>query len=487
MIPQSNNSIPQWIYTRAILYYFLVLVLVSTAFFSHHLDIGWIIIGSFEVLIFFGYGSELIKNSTRPERMKSTRRFERKIFRYGLLFRLFAVMAVYYGFMFFYGDAFGFENADAKYYEDVGRELADALRNGSFVDRWNAYYKTTDLSDMGYFTFLSFIYYIFEGNYSVLIPRFINCFVSAYTAILIYRLATRNFGEQIGRMAAIFVMLWPNFWFYCGTQLKEPWMVFFFVLYAEQADHMLRSRQFTAWKIVPLVLLVGLMLTLRTPLALVMILALLFATVMSSSRVVGWGKRVSVGVLAVALLAVTMGSRLEEQSNELMNQARSGQHEQNMGWRAKRDNGNTFAKYASRSVFAPLIFTIPFPTVVETPEQYDLKIVNGGNFCKNITSGFTIFALIVLLLSGDWRKHLIPLALMMGYLAVLAVSTFAQSERFHQPAVPFEMMFAAYGIVNLVQHRSRKKYLQWVSLWYIGIVAICVAWQWFKLAGRGMA
>lgn len=486
MIMQSNNTIPKWIFNRAIQFYFLVLAVASFLFYSHHLDIGWIIIGTFEVLVFFGYGSKLIQD-WREERMRSAKAFERKLFRYGLLFRLFAVMAIYYGFMLYYDDAFGFENADAKYYEDVGLELANALRSGGFVEGWNTYYQTTDLSDMGYFTYLSFIYYIFEGSYAVLVPRFINCLVSAYTVILIYRTAKRNFGEQVGRIAAIFVMLWPNFWFYCGTQLKEPWMVFLFVLYAEQSDQMLRSRQFTAWKIVPLILLVGGMLTLRTPLALVMILSLLFAVVMSSSRVVGWGKRVIVGILTVALLVVTMGNRMEEQARELMNQASSGQQEQNMEWRTKRDNGNAFAKYATRSVFAPLIFTIPFPTVVETPKQYDLKIVNGGNFCKNIMSGFTIFALFVLFLSGDWRKHLIPLALVSGYLVVLALSTFAQSERFHQPAVPFEMMFAAYGIVYIIYHRKRKKFLQWASLWYMGIVVICVAWQWFKLAGRGMA
>lgn len=486
ILPRSNNTIPKWIYTRAIQYYFLVLAVASLMFFSNHLDLGWIAIGTFEILIFFAYAPKLIQD-WREERMRSARAFERNIFRYGLSFRLFAVMAIYWGFMFFYGDAFGFENADAFYYDEVGHDLANSLRSGGFVEKWNTYYQTTDLSDMGYFTYLSFIYYIFEGNLGTLVPRFINCLVSAYTAVLIYRLAKRNFGEQVGRMAAIFVMLWPNFWFYCGTQLKEPWMVFLFVLYAEQSDQMLRSRQFTAWKIVPLILLVGAMLTLRTPLALVMILALLFAMVMSSSRVVGWGKRVIVGILSVVLLAVTMGNRMEEQARELMNQARSGQQEQNMEWRTRRDNGNAFAKYASRSVFAPLIFTIPFPTMVETPMQYDLKIVNGGNFCKNILSGFTIFALIMLLLSGDWREHLMPLAAMLGYLVVLAVSTFAQSERFHQPAVPFEMMFAAYGIVYLAHHRKRKQYLQWATLWYMGIAVVCVAWQWFKLAGRGMA
>ena len=31
--------------------------------------------------------------------------------------------------------------------------------------------------------------------------------------------------------------------------------------------------------------------------------------------------------------------------------------------------GNAFAKYAGTAVFAPLIFTIPFPTMVNTPYQ----------------------------------------------------------------------------------------------------------------------
>jgi hypothetical protein len=33
-----------------------------------------------------------------------------------------------------------------------------------------------------------------------------------------------------------------------------------------------------------------------------------------------------------------------------------------MEWRSTRVGGNSFAKYATAGVFAPLIFTIPFPT-----------------------------------------------------------------------------------------------------------------------------
>ena len=156
-----------------------------------------------------------------------------------------------------------------------------------------------------------------------------------------------------------------------------------------------------------------------------------------------------------------------------------------MEWRTKRDNGNAFAKYAGKSVFAPLIFTIPFPSMVRPYEGQDVQqLLNGGNFVKNILSGFTIFAMFILLISGKWREHLLPLSFMLGYLLVLTMSIFAQSERFHQPAMPFEFMFAAYGLSVAV---TNMKYKQWFTYWCVFMFVACIVWNWFKLAGRGLS
>ena len=103
------------------------------------------------------------------------------------------------------------------------------------------------------------------------------------------------------------------------------------------------------------------------------------------------------------------------------------------------------------------------------------------NFVKNVMSGFTIFGIVLLLLKGDWRKHVLPLTLMVGYLVVIAFSNFAHSERFHQPALPFELMFAAYGVSQL-----QRKQVKWIDYWMIFVMAVNVAWAWFKLAGRGL-
>ena len=260
-------------------------------------------------------------------------------------------------------------------------------------------------------------------------------------------------------------------------------MAFLAVLFVEQADQMLRSRQFTAWKVIPVLLIGAAIFTFRTPLGIVALLALVFSIVMSSTKVVSWGKRIVVGFFAIALIAVVAGNRLEEKANSLVSDVQSGQQERVNNWRSGLDNGNSFAKYAGYAIFAPMIFTLPFPTMVRPFDGQEVQqLLNGGNFVKNIMSCFTILALVTLLMSGKWREHLLPLSFMLGYLVVLSMSTFAQSERFHQPAMPFEFMFAAYGLSIAVT----KKYKRWFTYWCALMFIACIAWNWFKLAGRGL-
>lgn len=149
--------------------------------------------------------------------------------------------------------------------------------------------------------------------------------------------------------------------------------------------------------------------------------------------------------------------------------------------RATQLNGNKFAKKMGAAVFAPMIFVIPLPTVVETPLQENQKIINGGNFVKNILAFFVIFGLYTLIKNNKWRDYLLIGSFVIGYLLVLAFSAFAQSERFHQPVLPFEMLLAAYGF-SLMNKKTRRYFDNWTML----LVVIIIGWSWFKLAGRGM-
>lgn len=474
-------AFPKWLSQYSIIVYLLALAVVSFMYSAYSLPWYYMLSGIVAVLVFFLYGSTAVKN-TSIAKVHKQKNFERRLFIMAFIPRVLFTLLLYWIFQTNYQDAFGFENGDPTFYHDQGAEFAEAIKNGSFGEVWNRVSKYIDLSDLGYPVYVGLIYTVTDN--SILVVRLIKCLLSALAVLLVYRIAKRNFDSQTARVAAIFCALWPNFWYYCGTHLKETEMVFLAVLFVEQTDQMLRSRQFTAWKIIPILLIAATLFTFRTPLALVAILALLFSITISSSRVVNWGKRIIIGGLAALLIAITMGNRIQEQASNLLEQAQSNKQESNMEWRARRDNGNAFAKYAGSAVFAPMIFTLPFPTMVRPYDGQDVQqLLNGGNFVKNILSFFTIFALIALLLSGRWREHMLPLTFMVGYLIVLAFSSFAQSERFHQPVMPFELMFAAYGLSIAV---TKPKYKRWFTYWCMLMFVAAIAWNWFKLAGRGL-
>ena len=492
---------PQWLSRNALIMYFMALAVVTFMYSAYSLPWYYILSGVVAVMVFFLYGSTAIKD-TSLDKIRKESRFEKQIFLIAFIPRVIWMFLIYTIFMNSYGDAFGFENADATYYDTLGQFVAGLIRNGNshFYDEITKWSGSDELSDMGYGIYVGLIYLIFgsegiEGTVgdggsptAIIALRLMKCVWSSLTVILIYRLAKRNFDTQTARVAAIFCALWPNFWYYCSAHLKETEMVFLTVLFVEQADQMLRSRQFTLWKVVPVLLIAAALFTLRTPLGMVAILALLFSIVMSSSRVVSWGKRIIVGGLAMGLVAVVAGNQLEEKAKGLLAQ-QENQQKEGINWYATRKDGSgnqqSFAKYAGTAVFAPLIFTLPFPSMVRPFEGQEVQqLNNGGNFVKNIISGFTIFAMIMLLMSGKWRDHLLPLSFMLGYLAVLALSSFAHSERFHQPVMPFEFMFAAYGLSIAV---TKPKYKRWFTYWCGLMFVANIMWNWFKIAGRGLS
>lgn len=479
---------PKWLSQYAIATYLLALAVVTLIYSSCSLPWYYMLSGVVSVLVFFLYGRKLAQD-TSVANIKKAKNFEKRIFIIAFIPRLLFMLLLYWIFMEYYGDAFGFEDADAAYYDMLGEFVSNLISQGNFhfhdeIVKWGA---NDDIADMGYGVYVGFVYWL-TGN-SILAVRLLKCVWSSFTAVLIYRLAKRNFGDQTARIAALFVALWPNFWYYCSAHLKETEMVFLAVLFVEQADQMLRSRKFTAWKVIPVLLIAAAIFTFRTPLGLVALLALIFSVAMSSSKVVSWGKRIIVGVFAVALIGIVAGNRIEERATGLIEQVQGNYQEGNMQWRSERKdtrgNQQKFAKYAGAAVFAPMIFTLPFPTMVRPFEGQEVQQLNhGGNFIKNILSGFVLFAIIILLLSGKWRDHLLPLSFMLGYLVVLVFSSFAQSERFHQPIMPFELMFAAYGLSIAL---SRRQYKRWCLYWCILMFVAAIAWNWFKLAGRGLA
>ena len=466
---------PKIFSNKAIAYYFLLLVVVSVLFFQYALPLWLMLFGIVEVVGFFlgvNYCTKAWTNVT-------VKNFEKRLFAVSFLIRCIYVVFSYFFYIKMTGAPFEFGAGDVGFYDEMGKFGHDMISNCEFDFLAKFYaYAHMMYSDAGYPIYLSFVYWL--SNDSLIFTRLLHALWLSLTTVLIYKLAARNFGEQIGRMAGIFCMLMPNLIYYCGLHLKEPVMVFLTVLFVERADYMIRGEKLDIVALI-IVLLSGVVtFFFRTALGAVLFASLGLALVLSSSKIVGWGKKIMVSVLVLCVLGIGIGGQIADELNFIVEIGSKGQ-QANMEWRSEREGGNAFAKYAGAAVFAPMIFTLPFPTVVCTEGQENQQMINGGNYVKNIMSFFTIFALFSLLFSGEWRNHILPLALMCSYLLVLALSNFAHSERFHLPALPFVLMFAAYG-VSLMQNKHKR----WFNYWCLGMFVIGIAWSWFKLVGKGM-
>lgn len=461
---------PRYFSTRAIISYLVTLVLVSAFFLSYAMPFQFVLFGFVPLCVFFVYGNRL----TMDWRKYSQKVFTKKLFVAALLIRIVYVVFIYYYFIQVTGEPHAYHPGDELVYTYIGTLWKDYGMSGaaSLMKEYEVVF-----SDSGYCWWLGFENLLL-GEY-VLPPRILKCFIDAFSCVLMYNLAKRNFGEAAGRMTAIFCMLMPNMWYYCGVTLKETEMVFLAILFAERADWVLRSPKIKLTGMILPGLCILLMFTFRTALGAVMFAALAAALIFSTSKQLElWKKILYSSVFAIWMFA-TIGVEIVQETEQLW-EGRTTNQTEGYEWRSTIEGGNVFAKYATASVFAPTIFTIPFSSMVATPNQENQMMMNGANFIKNIMSSLTIFALFVLLLSGRWRDHVLTIALTCGYLVVLVFSNFAHSERFHFPVLAFELMFAAFGVTQL-----KNKHKRWFTIW---LFCICVAnfvWAWVKLVGRG--
>lgn len=461
---------PKFCSTRAIICYVVTLIIVSAIYFSYVLPFQFMLFGLFSVIIFFKYSNKL----TVGWRKYDPSRFAKKLFSTALIIRIVYVLFAYFYYIAMTGEPQMYHAGDSLLYQYV----ASQWRENGFEAFSNSV-SYMDYSDSGYCWWLA-IEYLILGTH-VLPARLIKCLIDAFSCVLIYSLAERSFGEHAGRMAGVFYLLMFNTWFYCGITLKETEMAFLVILFVERGDLAMRSPKIKLKDLLVPLLIIVVMFTFRTALAAVLAAALAAAMILSSKKQMQTWKKILFSAVFAVWMLMTVGMELVQEA-QMMYEGKMENQEAGYSYRAEREGGNTLARYATASVFAPMIFTIPFASMVNVPYQENQMMMNGGNFIKNIISGFTIFALFLLLFRREWRQHVLPLAVMCGYLVVLVFSNFAHSERFHFPILGLELVFAAYGVTQMTNKHKR--------LFMIWIVIICianVAWAWVKLKGRGWA
>lgn len=480
----AENTIsyfPKDMANRCVLVYIVSLCIVSI-FFNGFIMPWWLwAFGIISIVLFFQGSNHL----TKIWHNISEYTFSKRLFLWAFFLRSVYAIFIYYFNLEHYAVPYEVSHEDIDFYVPSALEIATQFSKGNWnevIQTWLGY--GIDISDMGYVIYLSFLYLITDSVSDVVLPLILKAIFGAITCVMMYRIAKRHFGEHVGRMTGVFCMLQSNMIWWCGSMMKETEMVFIMVWYIHEMDRVLSKGNFKLQNLSGAIILGLLLFTFRGALGLVAFGAMYLAILLSDSKAVSFATKIVAGVLVALVLGISYGDDIMDIVQDTRSKIEGGEYQTtNMEWRTERKEGNQFAKYASAAVFAPLIFTIPFPNMVYTYQSQEMQMmVSGGNFEKNILSFFVILVMFIFLFSGEWRKHVFPIAMLIGYLLALVFSVFAQSGRFHLPAIPLELMFAAYGISILYKDKTYKR---WFNYALAIEVVVCIAWAWFKLAGRG--
>ncbi len=459
---------PKQFSTRAILIYLASLVAVSAVFYSHMMKPVYIVVGIIWVLLFFLLSNRYTFKWGELEEAK----YVRKLFFTALVLRLVWTTFAYFfylvktGIPFEFGasDSFGYHN-EAMWYHESG---------------WDAafdYLKTRSIGDRGYPVYLAVLYNIFGPN--IYLVRVIKCLISSWMCVMVYQMAKRNLSEEVARMSGIFCCLMPNLILYCGLHLKETEMIFLTVAALNKADSMLHKGKLLLWDVVIEALLVVSIFFFRNVLGAAVVFAIFSALIFTTNRLVGNWNRVVLITWAVIGLAVLAGGTIANEARGLWETRSDNQSAKRTQQMIK---GYKWAEYATGAVMAPMIFVLPFPTMVDVDEQYNQQLIHGGNYVRNFLGIFVLIALFdALFLSKNWRDLSLMGAFEVAYLGIISMSGFANAERFLLPGVPILLVMAAYG-VSLVSARNYR----WVKIWYWVVPIMAFAWAFFKLGTRGL-
>lgn len=466
--------ISEYFTARAILVYFILLFLVSLISFSNSLPFIWFIFGIFSVFVFFFYSTWL----TRYWANIPSHLFRSKLFYTALIIRVVYVVFIFFFYTIKTGTPFEYQAGDSQgYHGEAGWILKLILDEHALWRYFKLYLQ--GYSDAGWPITVAIIYILTFK--SIIAVRLFNALFSAWTVVLIYKLASRNFGETSGRITAILAMLLPNFIFYAGLHLKETFMVFLLVAFSERADVMVRSGKNHLQLIIQVVLLGSSLFFFRTVLAVTAWFALISALLLSDNRLIKANRKVVYGSWIIVSALFLFSGRIYSEISQYTSGRNTNQASQMSNFQL-RQGGNDLARYGKTSIFIPLMLPSPLPTMVNIPGQENTMMLNGAFFTRNIYIFFVLLAMVMIVKRKIIRQHVLILVLLFSYLLVLANSGFALSERFHLPAVPFLLILAGYGVTQTTKRNAGYYFIPYL----IVISVIILGWNWFKLKGRGM-
>ena len=467
-----SKTLTRYIALFGIGLYLVTLVVVSVAFREHALQWKWMLWGIGEVLFFF-----LLTTVFYPRwKHDDPKKFWRKVFWTALAIRVvYAFVMCYY---YFWETGIGFEYgaADSIGYHSMAVQLSRYVKAGHVAYAYkylNAY--TMGWSDQGYLLWLTLVYTIFGRSW--LVPRLFKAMMSAYLCITVWKLGSRTLGERTGRLAAVMCVFTPILVQICGLHTKEMEMIFLSILALERLDYLIRSKKYTVWNILFPVLLTGLAFGFRTIIGMCLIFAFLVFVVLSSKDLVSKkGKIITIASVMVVFM-VFLFSPVGREMKNIYRLKFTDLNYQSEQYAAEGLRHNELAK---SWMLAPGAFVLPLAPMVEEAPDHN-KMIHGSTFVTNFIAFFAMLAIIIALRQRKWRDFSLIGAFELSYLALIMFSFAANSERYHEPAVPLIVLMSAYAMTHL-----RRKDLKLFYV-YCGVLFVAlVVWNWLKLSARGL-
>ncbi len=465
-----NPYFPKQISLKAIVVYLIALVFINLFYFNYSMSLGYIGLGCIWVIGFFSLVSLCSK------RWKDLRndQFVEELFLIAILLRISWVFISYFYYFRETGVPFEFEAVDSQGYHLDAEWMAG--------QRWPVikeylFGRFGHVSDSGYPLYLTIVYKIFGPN--IIIARIIKALLSSWTCVLIYKLASKTFGEGAGRIAGLMAVFMPNLIIYCGYHLKETEMLFLEVAFLERTDYVFRSKKLDVWAIVLATLCATSLFLFRTVLGVVAVLT--FATGALFSNILGMkkkGKRAAIIGWSIACVLSISGGTLATEIEGYWEERESNVEQK----RAQQENrGNRWARYATGSVMAPIVIVLPFATMVEVDEQYNQLEKSGGNYVRNFMGFFALIAVYEAIRRKQWRCYITIGSFVIAYLGIVSLSGFSNSERFLLPGLPGLILLWSYGVATL-----REKTYKYLTPWCVVVFFMEFAWAYFKLGSRGL-
>ena len=463
-----NNIYFSSYYTQTFIITFFVLMSICFAFFLDlMLPWMWFAFATFEVLGFF-YFTQMFSKKWRSLPVEI---FTKKLLIVSFVLRVIWVVFSYFFFEYHTGFPFEFNAGDSLTYHAAGKSI---LYHG-FLNLDSALWGL-GMSDRGYPVFIGIIYSVFGDN--LIMPRLFNAFFGAFSAVLVYRLAKKLFSEEVGRLAGVMFMLMPNLIYYCGVHLKETLMIFLVLLFLIGANDLSRTKV-KYYKVIMVILLGSSLLFFRTVLFASLFFALFSMLLLVRKTGSNVLQRFIIGIYILVVFWFTYSDRIISEFDYLVENTEA--QSQSIQSLSTLKRGNRLSEYGSAIVFAPIIIIAPIPTFVNIEHQKVQMMLSGGYFVKNVLAFFVLLSLISFIRKRQFRKYILILSFMLAYLAILAQSRFALSERFHLVILPIFLILAAYGVTQ-VNKKNKKYFIPYL----VFLVILVIGWNWFKLSGRGM-